>query len=125
LHWSHNQTKLASGSGDNTVRVWDESRLGSNTSESLFVLDEHVGSVRAVQFCNFKSSLLATGGGMQCKTIKMWNVNSGQLLKSIDTGSVNGIVFNSDYKEMMSAHACGKLVIWKHPNYTEVAKLSG
>ncbi|WKX94402.1 hypothetical protein Q1695_011563 [Nippostrongylus brasiliensis] len=126
LHWSHNQTKLASGSGDNTVRVWDEGRLGSSTSESLYVLDEHVGSVRAVQFCNFKSSLLATGGGMQCKTIKLWNVNSGQLLKSIDTGSaVNGIVFNSDYKEMMSAHACGKLVIWKHPNYNEIAKLSG
>ncbi|KAK6016942.1 WD domain, G-beta repeat protein [Ostertagia ostertagi] len=154
LHWSHNQTKLASGSGDNTVRVWEDSHLGSSTSESLFVLDEHVGSVRAVQFCNYKSSLLATGGGMQCKTIKLWNINSGQLLKSIDTGSadlnlcvigavapnsypfwslfilmciaqVNGIVFNSDYKEMMSAHACGKLVIWKHPNYVEIAKLSG
>ncbi|VDM55809.1 unnamed protein product [Angiostrongylus costaricensis] len=125
LHWSHNQTKLASGSGDNTVRVWDESRLGTNTSESLFVLDEHVGSVRAVQFCNFKSSLLATGGGMQCKTIKLWNVNNGELLKSIQTGSVNGIIFNRDYKEMMSAHACGKLIIWKHPNYAEIAKLSG
>ncbi|KAJ1351430.1 hypothetical protein KIN20_007429 [Parelaphostrongylus tenuis] len=26
---------------------------------------------------------------------------------------------------MMSAHACGKLVIWKHPTYAEIAKLSG
>ncbi|EYC45545.1 hypothetical protein Y032_0424g1220 [Ancylostoma ceylanicum] len=126
LHWSPNQTKLATGSGDNTVRVWDEGRLGSNTTESLFVLDDHVGSVRAVQFSNYKTSLLATGGGMQCKAIKLWNVNSGELLKSIDTGAaVNGIIFNSDYKEMMSAHACGKLVIWKHPNYNEIAKLSG
>ncbi|ETN79468.1 hypothetical protein NECAME_09804, partial [Necator americanus] len=108
LHWSPNQTKLATGSGDNTVRIWDDSRLGSNTTESLFVLDDHVGSVRAVQFCNYKTSILATGGGMQCKAIKLWNVNSGELLKSIDTGAaVNGIIFNSDYKEMMSAHACG------------------
>ncbi|KJH40199.1 WD domain, G-beta repeat protein [Dictyocaulus viviparus] len=126
LHWSYNQTKLASGSGDNTVRLWDESRLGNSISESLYVLDEHVGSVRAVQFCNYKSSLLASGGGMQCKSIKLWNVNSGELLKSIQTGAaVNGIIFNSDYKEMMSAHACGKLVIWKHPTYAEIAKLPG
>uniref|UniRef100_A0A1I7WXA3 WD_REPEATS_REGION domain-containing protein n=1 Tax=Heterorhabditis bacteriophora TaxID=37862 RepID=A0A1I7WXA3_HETBA len=87
LHWSPNEMKLASGSGDNTVRVWDESRLGSSTSECLFNLNEHEGSVRAVQFCNFKSSLLATGGGMQCKSIKLWNINSGEMLKSIDTGS--------------------------------------
>lgn len=43
--------------------------------------------MRAVSFCNFKSSMLATGGGMEDKTIKMWNINSGDMIKSIPTES--------------------------------------
>lgn len=126
MQWSYDERVLASGSGDKTVRLWDSSLCGERTSKSLFTLDDHIGSVRAVQFCNFKSSMLATGGGLEDKTIKTWNINSGELLKSVSTESaVNSIVFNAEYREMMSAHSTGNLCIWKYPSYSQTALLNG
>ncbi|CAI4222250.1 unnamed protein product [Auanema sp. JU1783] len=127
LHWSPGEKYLASGGCDNTVRLWDSDRVGTgDVSESVYTFDDHIGSVRAVQFCNFKASILATGGGLTDKTIKIWNIHSGELMHNINTESaVNSIVFNRDYKEMMTAHSSGQLHIWQYPSYANTCILKG
>ena len=54
---------LASGSKDNTVRVWALSGPGGAGARCLAVGSGHVGSVGAVAFAPRKGALLVSGGG--------------------------------------------------------------
>ena len=57
-------------------------------------------------FCPWQPRTLASGGGSQCRNIKIWNTTTGNLLNSIDTGSqVSSIIWSSEeYKELASGH---------------------
>ncbi|GMR36723.1 hypothetical protein PMAYCL1PPCAC_06918, partial [Pristionchus mayeri] len=128
MKWSPDLKYLASGGGDNVVNVWNASQLTASDPTPELVLNEHTSTVRAVQWCPWRSSTLATGGGMQDMTLKMWDVNGGQMMKSIPTGSqVTDVIFNSDYKEVMTSHGNPnyEIKIWKYPSFSEVATLGG
>ena len=43
--------------------------------------------MKAVAWCPWQSGILATGGGASDKTIKIWNINSGSLVSSVETKS--------------------------------------
>jgi len=60
---------LASGSRDNTVKIWDK-----NSSNQLRSLTGHSDEVYAVAFDS--NHMLASGSND--KTIKLWNKNSGE-----------------------------------------------
>lgn len=64
-----NDFVFASGSNDNGVFVWDLRSIHSNPE---YRLKGHKGAVKAISWCPWKSSLLATGGGSTDKTIKFW-----------------------------------------------------
>ena len=59
---------------------------------------EHQAAVKAVAWCPWQSGILATGGGTADKTIKIWNINSGTMIKSIDTKSQ---VINHEIKHFL------------------------
>ncbi len=48
---------------------------------------QHQAAVKAVSWCPWQPGVLATGGGTADKTIKIWNINSGSLINSVDTKS--------------------------------------
>lgn len=48
---------------------------------------QHLAAVKAVSWCPWQSGILATGGGTADKAIKIWNINSGNLINSVDTKS--------------------------------------
>lgn len=128
LDWSSDAKLLASGGGDNVVNVWDERKMNTRGEAPLYVLDDHTASVKAVRFCSFKRSVLASGGGQTDMTVKLWNMHTGELQKTISAGAqVTAIRFNDDYKEMIASlgNPLNELKIWKAPNYTEVASLAG
>src|SRR5438105_15010218 len=66
---------LASGSVDNTVRLWDVA-----TGIELSTLPGHVGGVYSVGFSP-DGSILATAGADQA--IRLWDVGSGKELRSL------------------------------------------
>ncbi|GMT14680.1 hypothetical protein PFISCL1PPCAC_5977, partial [Pristionchus fissidentatus] len=128
MKWSPDLKYLASGGGDNIVNVWNANDLTSSNPAPVYILNEHVSTVRAIQWCPWKPTTLATGGGTQDRTLKLWDVNGGRMMKSIDAGSqVTDIIFNSDYKEVMTSHGIPdfEIKIWKYPNFSEVATLGG
>ena len=65
---------LASGSNDQTVRLWD-----SHTGECLRLLQGHTGLISSVCFSP-DGSVLASGSNDE--TIRLWDVNTGTVSAS-------------------------------------------
>lgn len=97
LKW--NNDHLASGSNDNTVCVW---KTGSPVPR---VLKGHGSAVKALDWCPWRSNVLATGGGAKDKSIKLWDTNDGLCLRSVAVESqVCSLQYLSRYKELVTSH---------------------
>uniref|UniRef100_A0AAQ5Y8L9 CDC20/Fizzy WD40 domain-containing protein n=1 Tax=Amphiprion ocellaris TaxID=80972 RepID=A0AAQ5Y8L9_AMPOC len=130
LKWSPDGRYLASGGNDNLVCVWPRVQEGSASNDSQLIRcwSEHQGAVKALAWCPWQSNILASGGGTSDRHIRIWNVNSGSCISSLDTQSqISSLVFAPNYKELVSAHgyAHNNVAIWKYPSLTKVAELNG
>jgi cell division cycle 20, cofactor of APC complex len=130
LKWSPDSKYLASGGNDNLVNIWDAAGNGSLTTGNapLHSFGEHQAAVRALAWCPWQSSTLASGGGTADRSIKFWNVNTGTCINSVDTKSqVCALLFSEQYKELMSGHgyANHQLTIWKYPSMAKQIDLTG
>lgn len=85
LKWSGGGNLLASGGNDNLVHVWESSKMGS--SRYLHRYTDHCAAVRALAWCPFRSSTLASGGGTADQCIKIWNTQTGKCANSINTSA--------------------------------------
>ncbi|RXN25856.1 cell division cycle 20-like protein [Labeo rohita] len=126
LTWSPDGKYLASGGNDNMVYIWPMTSGSDN--HAIHALSEHQGAVKALAWCPWQPSILASGGGTSDRHIRIWNANSGSCISALDTCSqVSSLVFAPNYKELVSGHgfAHDKVVIWKYPSLTKVAELEG
>ena len=108
---------MSSRSRNNTV--------SSDVSPRL-VLKQHKAAVKALDWCPFNRGLLASGGGTADRSIKLWNSNSGAMLKSIDTGSqVCSILWSKHQRELCSSHGFSEnqLILWKYGNRSSLTKV--
>ena len=115
LKWSPDKRYLASGGNDNVVNVWN------TAGNTVHQWRQHNAAVKAIAWCPWQSSLLATGGGTDDRTIKMWNVNlnSKNLVSSTETKSqISSLIWNKEYREIVSGHGFSDnhLSIWKYQN---------
>jgi len=72
--------------------------------------------------------LLASGGGSNDKTIKLWNIKTGNKISSTDTGSqVCALEFSKSVDELVSTHGYSQnqIEIWKVPEMQNLATLTG
>ena len=76
--FSHDSTRLASVSFDNTVKVWDAS-----SGECLRTLQGHSRSVTSVAFSH---DLTRLASGSDDKTVKVWDASSGECLQTLSLG---------------------------------------
>ncbi len=87
---------LASGSRDNTIRLWD-----ATTGQIKNILTDHRDDVNSVTFTPDGSTLLS---GSKDQTIRVWDVTTG-LQKEVLTGhgaSIYGIALSPDGSTLMS-----------------------
>ncbi|XP_010478605.2 PREDICTED: cell division cycle 20.1, cofactor of APC complex-like [Camelina sativa] len=131
LKWSGSGQQLASGGNDNLVHVWDRSLASSSSNSTrqwLHRFEQHRAAVKALAWCPFQSSLLATGGGGRDQTIKFWNTLTGACLNSVDTGSqVCSLLWSKTERELLSSHGYtqNQLTLWKYPSMVKMAELTG
>lgn len=130
LKWTPDGRYLASGGNDNMVFVWPRVADGSlgNESQAVRSWSEHQGAVKALAWCPWQSNILASGGGTRDRRIRIWNVDSGYCISSLDTlAQISSLVFAPNYKELVSGHghAQNNIVVWKYPSLTKVAELYG
>ncbi|CAL8072106.1 unnamed protein product [Calicophoron daubneyi] len=127
LAWSPDKRFLASGANDNVVAIWSSSTVSESTDvRPQTTLSEHQAAVKALAWCPWKPNLLCTGGGTADHTLRFWNAATGNCAKSVDvTTQVSGIIWNSEYREILTAHGGPKndLAIWKYPDINQVAEL--
>ncbi|XP_042512566.1 cell division cycle 20.5, cofactor of APC complex-like isoform X1 [Macadamia integrifolia] len=85
LKWSRESNLLASGGNDNIVYIWDASKMKS--SKFLYKFTDHHAAVKSLAWCPYQFKILASGGGLQDRCIKLWNLQTGKCINSRDTSS--------------------------------------
>jgi len=111
LKWNADKKLLASGSNDNTVRIW---QMGSNIARSN--IQAHKSAVKALAWCPWRNGILSTGGGSKDKSIKTWDVHDNKLLSTVVVDSqVCTLNYVEKYKEIISSHGFSEnnICIWK------------
>ncbi len=113
LSWNSNGWTLASGGNDNLVNIWDIRSL----KDPLLSLQEHRAAVRALGWCPWKSSLLASGGGSGDMRLLVTNVDTGATNLEIHTSSqVCALVWDEEARSILTSHGFSKyqLSLWKY-----------
>jgi len=95
-----NEKIFASGSGDGSAIIWDLKYGKMNQFKG------HKGAVKALDWCPWRSGLLATGGGKDHeKYIKIWNTNTSKLVTSEKIDSqISSLIWNEELKMLASSH---------------------
>ncbi|KAF9092320.1 hypothetical protein BGX23_004406 [Mortierella sp. AD031] len=98
--------QIASGSRDETVRLWK-----LKTGEVEYVLKGHAEAVAVAYSPDGRQ--LASGG--REGTVRIWNTRTGEterVLERESYGGVNSVAFSSDGRRMASAHNGGQIQLW-------------
>ncbi|KND01612.1 uncharacterized protein SPPG_03409 [Spizellomyces punctatus DAOM BR117] len=123
LQWSSDNRTLASGGNDNLVCLWQLER----TENPKKIIRDHTSAVRALAWCPWNPELLATGGGLEDRRIRVYNA-SGEKKTEVETGSqVCTVHWSKGYRELISSHHTtgDQLIIWSWPSMREIARLPG
>jgi WD40 repeat protein len=97
---------LASGSGDNTVILWDV-----ETGQAVRTLRGHTDWVSSVAFSP-DGRLLASGSGDN--TVILWDVETGQAVRTLrgHTKQVRSVAFSPDGRLLASGSGDGTVKLW-------------
>lgn len=109
IAFSHDSALLASGSDDETVKIWD-----SSSGKCLQTLENH-NKVKSVAFSHDSTRLLS---GLADGVVHIWNVASGQRLQTLrnrqtrNDCSVRSVAFSHDSTLLASGSNNETIRIW-------------
>jgi WD40 repeat protein len=119
--WAPDCARLATGSMDDTVRIWDITKAGD---PFLRALAGHRHSVNAVAWS--ADGTYVVSGSSDC-TVRVWDPVSGMLKQTLQghTGSVNCVAVTPDSRVVISASSDRTVRIWDPTNGACLQTLTG
>ncbi|MBE9088845.1 serine/threonine protein kinase [Microcystis aeruginosa LEGE 11464] len=119
LAYSPDGRYLASGSCDNTIKIWEVA-----TGKELRTLTGHSGSVYSVVYSP-DGRYLASGN--DDKTIKIWEVATGKELRTLTghSSGVKSVVYSPDGRYLASGSCDNTIKIWEVATGKELRTLTG
>ncbi len=115
LAFSPDGARLATGSWDQTAKVWEVVSLRTGEpAEPSVVLRGHVGIVSGVAFSP-DGRRLATASEDQ--SVRLWDVRTGQEIMSLggQAGGANQVAFSPDGNWLAAAGSDGTARVWEAP----------
>ncbi|KAL8364758.1 hypothetical protein RB595_003843 [Gaeumannomyces hyphopodioides] len=106
IAFSPDGQRLASASGDNTVKLWDAA-----TGACLQTLEGHSDSVNSIAFSPDGQRLASASSD---KTVKLWDAATGACLQTLEGHSdwVWSIAFSPDGQKLASASGDNTVKLW-------------
>jgi RNA polymerase sigma factor (sigma-70 family) len=123
--FSPDGTKLAAGTGDNEIKLWNlAGGLNMGRSSNPSTLAGHQGAVHSVAFSAHGKTLAS---GSQDRTIKLWAVDTRQLRATLQghRDEVLAVAFSTDGKTLASAGSDQSIRLWDLSRRQELRQLSG
>jgi WD40 repeat protein len=119
IAWSPDGRRLATGSSDRTVRIWD-----TNSGSELIVLRGHGDWVRGVVWSP-DGQRLATASSD--RTVRIWDTGSGSELAVLHAhdAEIWGVVWSPDGRRLATASRDSTARIWDIKTNCELAVLRG
>ena len=95
---------LASGSGDNTIKLWD----ATTGTELLTLYEEKELGIEAIAFNPVNGEMLASGS-IQDK-VSLWNISTGKKIRTLVSGldSISSVAFSPDGKTLAVGGSIGR-----------------
>jgi len=111
--------RVASGSADNSVKLWDVT-----TGRELLTFNGHIGGVFSVAFSP-TGKKIASGAGDS--TVKVWDSATGQELVTLKghTRNVFSVSFSPDGERIASGSSDGSVKLWDVASGRELVTLNG
>lgn len=113
LTWNPGGTLIASGSDDDTVKIWSPAE---NITRSIF--KTHQCAVRAVSWCSDGERIAS---GDECGKILIWNWFNHHVLASWSghTDSIHTLIWSPDTTKLASSSKDGNVVVWDSSKETK------
>ncbi|CAD0222056.1 Serine/Threonine protein kinase with WD40 repeats [Planktothrix agardhii] len=110
---------LASGSNDNTIKLWDV-----QSQREIATLTRHSSDVKSVAFSP-DGRMLASGS--YDKTIKLWDVQSQREIATLTghSSDVNSVAFSPDGRTLASGSNDNTIKLWDVHSQREIATFTG
>lgn len=117
--WSPDDRRLASGSEDGTVIIWD-----TQTWQVCDTLRGHSRNVNTLEFSPDGSLLVS---GADDKLIRLWNPNNGQLQRTLTGhfGMVLSVIFTPQQPLLLSSASDKTIRVWEVESGRQVRVLEG
>ncbi|OUM68237.1 hypothetical protein PIROE2DRAFT_39335, partial [Piromyces sp. E2] len=121
LKWRNDGEYLASGGNDNLIKLWE-----LKSPKPYMEKADHNAAVKAIAWCPWQQNLLATGGGISDKTLRLWNITTQVNLKSVKTESqITSIIWSNHYTELLTTHgfSTNDINVWKFPTMDRISNI--
>ncbi|ELU44338.1 Smc5-6 complex SMC subunit Smc6 [Rhizoctonia solani AG-1 IA] len=110
IKWRPDGEMLATSGDDNAVCVWDMRTLKkplikSTAGRVAWKKKGHCSAVKALAWCPWSPTVLASGGGKSDGTVNFWSAQTGTLKHTLSLGSqITSIFFSPVCREIVTTH---------------------